>query len=59
VGFLHVDTVLLKRIYVLIMVEHGSRQAHLLGVTAHPTGAWTTQAARNLMIDLGDRLTAT
>jgi putative transposase len=48
VDFLHVDTVLLRRIYALIAVEHGSRRAHLIGVTAHPTGAWTTQAARNL-----------
>lgn len=46
------DTVLLREIYALIAVEHGSRQAHLLGVTTHPTPAWTTQAARNLLIDL-------
>jgi putative transposase len=59
VDFFHVDTVLLKRIYALIMVEHGSRRALLLGVTADPTGAWTTQAARNLLLDLGERLAAT
>jgi transposase InsO family protein len=59
VDFFHVDTVLLKRIYALIMVEHGSRRAHLMGVTAHPTGVWTTQAARNLLMDLGERLAAT
>ena len=46
-----------QRIYALIAVEHGSRRAHLLGVTAHPTGAWTTQAARNLLRDLTDRAT--
>ncbi len=57
VDFLHVDTVLCRRIYALIAVEHGSRRAHLMGVTAHPTGAWTTQAARNLLMDLTDRAT--
>jgi transposase InsO family protein len=55
--FVHVDTVFLRRIYVPIAVEHGSRRAHLAGVTAHPTGAWTTQAARNLMMELSDRVT--
>lgn len=44
VDFVHVDTVFLRRIYALIAVEYGSRRAHLAGVTAHPTGAWTTQA---------------
>jgi putative transposase len=57
VDFVHVDTVALRGIYALIAVEHRSRRAHLLGVTVHPTGAWTTQAARNLMMDLSDRAT--
>jgi hypothetical protein len=39
VDFLHVDTMFLKRIYALIMVEHGSRSADLILVTAHPSGA--------------------
>jgi hypothetical protein len=41
-------------LYALVAVAHGCRRAHLVGVSAHPTGAWTTQAARNLLIDLGE-----
>jgi transposase len=53
--FIHVDTVLLRRIYALIVIEHGTRGVHLAGITAYPDGAWTTQAARNFLIDLGQR----
>ena len=55
VDFLHVDTVLVNRLYVLIFIEHGTGRMHLGGVTAHPTGAWTVQQARNLSLDLGGR----
>ncbi|MGW6505252.1 integrase core domain-containing protein [Nonomuraea angiospora] len=55
--FLVAETVLLKRLHVLIFIEHGTRRLHLAGVTAHPTGAWTAQQARNLAMDLVDRLT--
>jgi putative transposase len=55
VDFFHVDTVLLKRLYVMVFIEHGTRRMHLGGVTANPTGDWTAQQARNLALTLGER----
>ena len=55
VNFLHVDTVLLKRLYVLVFIEHGTRRMHLGGVTRHPSGQWTVQQARNLALNLDAR----
>lgn len=53
--FFHVDcAVSRKRIYVFFALEVRSRYVHILGTTSHPTGAWTTQQARNLPMNNDD-----
>jgi hypothetical protein len=55
VDFLHLGTVLLRRLHVLVFIEHDTRRIQLGGITANPTGEWTMQQARNLALSLGER----
>jgi putative transposase len=53
--FLTVDTVLLRRLYVLVFICIGSRRIEYLACTSNPDGAWILQQARNLLMNLDDR----
>ena len=55
VNFLHVETVLCKRLYVLVFTKHGTCRMHFGGITPNPTGGWTVQQARNLALRLDER----
>jgi putative transposase len=52
--FLTVDTLFLKRFYILFFMELSTRRVHLAGITTNPDGRWMTQQARNLLLELGD-----
>jgi putative transposase len=53
--FLTVDTLFLRRFYVLFFIELATRRVHVAGITTNPDGRWVTQQARNLLMELGDK----
>ena len=53
--FFTVESVFLRRYYVLFFIAHASRRVWLAGCSSNPTGPWVTQQARNLGLDLADR----
>jgi hypothetical protein len=50
-----VETLTLQTLYVLFYIEHGTRQVYFAGCTAHPSGDWTTQQARQMTLELEER----
>jgi hypothetical protein len=53
--FSTVDTIWLRRLYVLFFIELDTRRVHLVGVTPNPNGTWVAQQARNLLPVLGEQ----
>ncbi|MHB8329206.1 MAG: integrase core domain-containing protein [Acidimicrobiales bacterium] len=53
--FFHVDTVLLRRLYVLVFIHHDSRFVRIAGITSNPVASWVTQQARNISMELADQ----
>jgi putative transposase len=56
--FFHVDTVLLRRLYVLVFIHHDTRLVRIAGVTAKPIYDWVTQQARNISMELAEQANA-